>query len=113
LWEMGRRTVKYINGLGGEGLTTTIGWPMEVGQRWADKIWPLSHKLVAQAAGLGIIGTSPNFLHRKFGPYCLLHTRLTTLEFAPDEYAAPPLDWNPCIECNLCVASCPTDAIKA
>src|SRR2546427_7403353 len=47
LWEMGRRTVKYINALGGEGLTTTIGWPQEVGQRWADKIWPLSHKLVA------------------------------------------------------------------
>src|SRR5690348_17911553 len=48
---------RSLNELGAEGLTTTIGWPMEVGQRWADKIWPLSHKLVAQAAGLGIIGT--------------------------------------------------------
>ena len=58
LWEMGRRTVKYINTLGGEGLTTTIGWPQEVAQRWADKIWPLSHRLVAQAAGLGVIGSA-------------------------------------------------------
>jgi ferredoxin/putative sterol carrier protein len=105
---MGRRTVKYINSLGGEGLTTTIGWPQEVGQRWADKIWPLSHKLVAQAAGLGIIGVSRNFLHPKFGAYCLIDTVVTNLEWPT--YDAP-VDWNPCLECNLCVASCPTDAI--
>ena len=24
-----------------------------------------------------------------------------------------PRTWNPCLECNLCVASCPTEAIKA
>jgi epoxyqueuosine reductase QueG/putative sterol carrier protein len=109
LWEMGRRTVKHLNELGAEGLTTTIGWPMEVGQRWADKIWPLSHKLVAQAAGLGIIGTSRNFLHRKFGAYCLIDTVVTNLEL--DAYDQR-VDWNPCLQCNLCVASCPTEAIK-
>ncbi len=110
LWEMDRRTIGYIRSLGGEGLTTTIGWPMEVGQRWADKIWPLSHKLVAQAAGLGVMGLSRNFLHRKFGAYCLIDTVLTNLEFTSHDR---PIDWNPCLECNLCVASCPTDAIKA
>jgi ferredoxin len=112
VFEMGRRTIRYLNTLGGEGLTTTVGWPQEVSQRWADKIWPLSHKLVAQAAGLGIIGTSRNFLHRRFGAYCLIDTVVTNLEFAAEEYDAP-VDWNPCLECNLCVASCPTDAIKA
>lgn len=110
LWEMGRRTVKVINRLGGEGLTTTIGWPQEVGQRWADKIWPLSHKLVAQAAGLGIIGTSRNFLHPRFGAYCLIDTVVTNLEFPEYDTA---IDWNPCLQCNLCVASCPTQAIRA
>ncbi len=109
LWEMGRRTVKYVNALGGEGLTTTIGWPQEVGQRWADKIWPLSHKLVAQAAGLGVIGLSRNFLHRKFGAYCLIDTVLTNLEWPACD---APVAWNPCLQCNLCVASCPTEAIK-
>jgi epoxyqueuosine reductase QueG/putative sterol carrier protein len=115
LFKWGHDVIRYIGSLGGEGLTTTIGWPQEVSVRWADKIWPLSHKLVAQAAGLGIIGTSRNFLHRRFGAYCLIDTVLTNLEFAPDEYAdaGRPLDWNPCLECNLCVASCPTDAIKA
>jgi ferredoxin len=109
LWEMGRKTVKYINALGGEGLTTTIGWPQEVAQRWADKIWPLSHKLVAQAAGLGTIGISRNFLHPKFGAYCLIDTVVTNLEWPAYDR---PVEWNPCVECNLCVASCPTDAIR-
>jgi epoxyqueuosine reductase QueG len=115
LFKWGHDVLGYIKSLGGEGLTTTIGWPQEVSVRWADKIWPLSHKLVAQAAGLGIIGTSRNFLHRKYGAYCLIDTVVTNLEFAPEEYATAerPIEWNPCLECNLCVASCPTDAIKA
>ncbi|HYB97903.1 MAG TPA: SCP2 sterol-binding domain-containing protein [Candidatus Limnocylindrales bacterium] len=110
IFAMGHRTVGYIRTLGGESLTTTIGWPQEVSQRWADKIWPLSHKLVAQAAGLGVIGTSRNFLHRRFGAYCLLDTVVTNLEF--DAYDSPQ-PWNPCLSCNLCVASCPTQAIKS
>jgi ferredoxin/putative sterol carrier protein len=109
LFEMGRRTIRYINTLGGEGLTTTIGWPQEVSRRWADKIWPLSHKLVAQAAGLGVIGLSRNFLHPRFGAYCLIDTVVTNLELSELDR---PIAWNPCLECNLCVASCPTDAIK-
>jgi epoxyqueuosine reductase QueG/putative sterol carrier protein len=114
LFHWGAQAIKYIKSLGGDALTTTIGWPQEVSVRWADKIWPLSHKLVAQAAGLGMIGTSRNFLHRKYGAYCLIDTVVTNLEFTADEYAAQKAtDWNPCLECNLCVASCPTEAIRA
>lgn len=112
VFEMGRKTVDYLESLGGAGLTTTIGWPQEVSQRWADKIWPLSHRLVAQAAGLGIIGISRNFLHHKFGAYCLIDTVITNLEFSQGEMDTP-IDWNPCLKCNLCVAGCPTDAIKS
>jgi len=115
LFAWGHAVMRYLRTLGAAGLTTTIGWPQEVSQRWADKLWPLSHKLVAQAAGLGVIGTSRNFLHRRFGAYCLLDTVLTDLEFDAGEYAEAgrALDWNPCLECNLCVASCPTEAIRA
>jgi len=114
LFKWGHQVIQYLKSLGGEGLTTTIGWPQEVSQRWPDKIWPLSHKLVAQAAGLGVIGTSRNFLHRKYGAYCLIDTVVTNLEFTDVEYTTSQqaLDWNPCLECNLCVASCPTEAIK-
>lgn len=110
LFEMGRRAIVYLRGLGASGVTTTMGWPQEVGVRWADKIWPISHKLVAQAAGLGVIGLSRNFLHRRFGAYCLIDTVLTDLEL---ETFDRPVEWNPCIDCNLCVASCPTDAIRS
>ncbi|MGH7899575.1 MAG: SCP2 sterol-binding domain-containing protein [Candidatus Binatia bacterium] len=114
LFKWGHQAIRYVKSLGGEGLTTTIGWPQEVSVRWADKIWPLSHKLAAQAAGLGVIGTSRNFLHQRFGAYCLIDTVVTNLEFEEAEYdGQQPLDWNPCLECNLCVASCPTDAIRA
>ena len=112
VFEMSERTIALVESLGGAGLSTTVGWPQEVSQRWADKIWPLSHKLVAQAAGLGVIGTSRNFLHPRFGAYCLIDTVLTNLEFPAEAYRTP-IDWNPCLECNLCVASCPTDAIKS
>jgi epoxyqueuosine reductase QueG len=112
LFEMGRKTIEYVESLGGAGLTTTIGWPQEVSQRWADKIWPLSHKLVAQAAGLGVIGLSRNFLHRKFGAYCLIDTVLTNIEFRREQFGTP-IEWNPCLNCNLCVAGCPTEAIKS
>ncbi len=115
LFKWNHEVVQYIRSLGGAGLTTTVGWPQEVSVRWADKIWPLSHKLVAQAAGLGVIGTSRNFLHRKFGAYCLIDTVVTNLEFDDVAYeeAGDSEAWNPCISCNLCVVSCPTEAIKA
>jgi len=110
LFEAGRKAIRYIKTLGGEGLTTTVGWPQDVSTRWADKIWPLSHRLVAQAAGLGVIGLSRNFLHKKFGAYCMIDTVVTNLEF---DALDTPVQWNPCIECNLCVASCPTEAIRS
>lgn len=110
LFAAGRDTIKYLGTIGGAGVTTTVGWPQEVSVRWADKIWPLSHKLVAQAAGLGVIGLSRNFLHKKYGAYCLIDTVVTNLEFSEFDERT---EWNPCIECNLCVASCPTDAIRS
>jgi AcrR family transcriptional regulator/ferredoxin len=60
--------------------------------------------------GLGVIGVSRNFLHKRFGAYCLIDTVLTNVEWPA--YDAPT-DWNPCVQCNLCVASCPTEAIRA
>lgn len=112
VFEMGRRAIALVESLGGAGLTTTIGWPQEVSQRWADKIWPLSHKLVAQAAGLGVIGISRNFLHRTLGAYCLIDTVVTNLDFA-DEPLDAPVPADPCVACNLCIAACPTDAIRS
>jgi ferredoxin len=69
----------------------------------------ISHKPVAVAAGLGVMGIHRNVIHPRFGNFVLLGTVVTDLE-PPGE--ATPLDFNPCLECKLCVAACPVGAIS-
>jgi Fe-S-cluster-containing hydrogenase component 2 len=86
-----------------------MGFPMEASQ-WPDKMWIISHKPVAVAAGLGHMGIHRNVIHPKFGNFILLGTVAVDIEL---ETRARPLDFNPCLECKLCVAACPTGAIAA
>ncbi|MGJ0453217.1 MAG: 4Fe-4S ferredoxin [Methylocystis sp.] len=85
----------------------SMGFPMEA-SRWPDKMWLISHKPVAVAAGLGRMGIHRNVIHPKFGNFILLGTVAVDIDF---EARATPLDFNPCFECKLCVAACPTGAI--
>jgi NAD-dependent dihydropyrimidine dehydrogenase PreA subunit len=85
------------------------GFPMEM-DRFPGKIWVVSHKPVAVAAGLGRMGIHRNVIHPTFGNFVLLGTVIT--DAAVDRYSEP-LDYNPCLECKLCVAACPTGAIGA
>ena len=77
--------------------------------RWPERMWVVSHKPVAVAAGLGMMGIHRNVIHPKFGNFILLGTVL--LESAVSEYSQPT-SYNPCLECKLCVAACPVGAIK-
>ncbi|MGO8916302.1 MAG: 4Fe-4S binding protein [Stellaceae bacterium] len=79
-----------------------------VADRWGGKLWIISHKPIAVAAGLGRMGIHRNVIHPKFGSFILLGT--VVVETGIAAYAAP-LDYNPCLECKLCVAACPTGAI--
>ena len=97
-----RRGVRAING-------GAAGFPMET-ERWGRKMWVISHKPVAVAAGLGKMGIHRNVIHPRFGNFILLATILMDAEVT--EYSRP-LDYNPCVECKLCVAACPTGAIGA
>ena len=85
------------------------GFPMEA-DRWGQKMWIVSHKPIAVAAGLGRMGIHRNVIHPKFGNFILLGTILMDTEVT--EYSHP-LDYNPCLGCKLCVAACPTGAIGA
>jgi NAD-dependent dihydropyrimidine dehydrogenase PreA subunit len=85
------------------------GFPMEADQ-WGAKMWLISHKPVAVAAGLGRMGIHRNVIHPKFGNFVLLGTVLLDAEVSA--YSLP-IDYNPCLECKLCVAACPTGAIGA
>jgi ferredoxin len=84
-----------------------VGFPMEA-DRWGSKMWIVSHKPVAVAAGLGRMGIHRNVIHPKFGNFILLGTILMDAEVS--EYSRP-INYNPCLECKLCVAACPTGAI--
>jgi len=87
--------------------TPAVGFPMET-DRWLGKMHVVSHKPVAAAAGLGMMGLHRNVIHPVFGSFVLLNTVLIDAEV--DEYSSP-LDYNPCLECKLCSAACPTGAI--
>lgn len=96
------QNIRAING-------GAMGFPMEM-DRWPGKTWVVSHKPVAVAAGLGRMGIHRNVIHPRFGNFILLGTVVTEAEV--DRYSMP-LDYNPCLECKLCVAACPTGAIGA
>jgi len=107
--EVGRKVARALGERGVRVLNATMGFPMEA-DRWPEKIWVVSHKPVAVAAGLGHMGIHRNVIHPRFGSFVLLGTILIDAEVT--EYSRP-VDFNPCLECKLCVAACPTGAIGA
>ena len=85
------------------------GLPDGDGPLSGGKIWVVSHKPVAVAAGLGHMGIHRNVIHPKFGNFILLGTVLIAAEATAYDQ---PLAYNPCLECKLCVAACPVGAIS-
>ena len=103
-----RAVVTALERAGVPAINPPMGFPMEA-DRWPDKMWVVSHKPVAVAAGLGMMGIHRNVIHPKFGNFILLGTVLIGAEAT--EYDRP-IDYNPCLSCKLCVAACPVGAIS-
>ena len=85
-----------------------MGFPMEMYQNPGYGIWVVSHKPVAVEAGLGHMGIHRNLIHPKYGNFVLLGTVLIDCEATEYDH---PIEYNPCLECKLCVAVCPVGAI--
>ncbi len=66
-----------------------------------------SHKKAACLSGLGTVGKSSMFLHRKYGARVRLGTIVTDCPFEKEntDYVSP------CLDCDLCVKACPSGAI--
>jgi Fe-S-cluster-containing hydrogenase component 2 len=107
--EVGRRIVSALGERGLRALNPAMAFPMEM-HKWPEKMWVVAHKPVAVAAGLGVMGIHRNVIHPKFGNFILLGTVLMAAEL---EEQSQPLDYNPCLECKLCVAACPVGAVAS
>jgi len=107
--EVARKVVSVLEQKGVRAVNPAMGFPMEMDRFGSGKIWVVSHKPVAVAAGLGHMGIHRNVIHPKFGNFILLGTVLIDVDVTAYDQ---PLDYNPCLECKLCVAACPTGAIS-
>jgi epoxyqueuosine reductase QueG len=103
-----RGIVRQLEDRGVRALNPAMAFPMEM-DNFPERGWIVSHKRVAEAAGLGKMGIHRSLIHPKYGSFVLLGTVLIAADV---EAEAKTLDFSPCFECKLCVAACPVGAIK-
>jgi epoxyqueuosine reductase QueG/putative sterol carrier protein len=107
--DIARSVVQTLEHQGIRAMNPAMGFPMEM-DHFPGKVWVVSHKPVAVAAGLGMMGIHRNVIHQKFGNFILLGTILLEAEVSESSH---PIEFNPCLECKLCVAACPVGAISS
>jgi epoxyqueuosine reductase QueG len=103
-----RTVVKVLRKNGIRSVVPSENFPMDM-LKWPGKMWTVSHKPIAAAAGLGHIGHHRLLIHPVYGSYICIGTML--IDVAVSKYDCP-IEFNPCIECKLCVSVCPTGAIS-
>lgn len=108
--DVARRIVAALERAGIRALNPPMGFPMEADRWMTERMWVVAHKPVAVAAGLGHMGIHRNVIHPRFGNFILLGTILVGAEISA---YSQELDYNPCLECKLCMAACPVGAIGA
>jgi len=105
--QVGRKIVWGLRRQGVRSLAPSSGFPMDL-DLWPGKMWPVSHKPVAEAAGMGLMGKHRLLIHPRFGSFITLGTILID---RPVSQYDKPLAFNPCINCGMCSAVCPVGAI--
>jgi Fe-S-cluster-containing hydrogenase component 2 len=106
--EAARKVVTSLERRGVRAVNPAMAFPMEM-DRLPGKMWVVAHKPVAVAAGLGRMGIHRNVIHPRFGSFILLGTVLVEAEATAYDQ---PIDYNPCLECKLCVSACPVGALS-
>src|SRR6476619_3456782 len=96
-----RSVVQALEDRGIRAMNPPMGFPMEM-DRFPGKVWVVSHKPVAVAAGLGMMGIHRNVIHDKLGNFILLVAIVVDAEVSE---SSQPINYSPCLECKLCVAA--------
>lgn len=104
-----RDLVTSLQEMGISALNLSAGFPYEP-ERWPGPTFFVSDKPIAVEAGIGKMGWNRLVLHPKFGGGIVLATVLIGSELTSYDAST---EFNPCIECKLCVSVCPTGAIGA
>jgi len=104
---VGRRIARLLNDEGVRAVNPAAGFPQEM-ERFPDHAWSIPHKRVAVAAGLGRMGIHRLVIHPKFGNFIVLGT---VAKQATVSKLSTEIEFNPCLECKLCVSVCPVGAI--
>lgn len=100
--------LRQLNARDLRGVILNPAFPMDQ-NRWPGKTWDVSHKTMAVEAGLGVMGLNRLVLSPRFGSAILLNSILLN---APVNHYDRRLEQNPCLQCGLCAAVCPTGAIQ-
>jgi epoxyqueuosine reductase QueG len=112
-WDLANRSarnlVSALQEMGIPALNLSAGFPYEA-DRWPGAMHFVSDKPIAVEAGLGQMGWNRMVIHPRFGNGIVLATVLIGAELTSYDR---PTEFNPCIECKLCVSVCPTGAIGA
>src|SRR6516165_2977432 len=85
--EVARKVVAALERMGVRAVNPAMGFPMEMESFPGGKLWVVSHKTVAVAAGLGHMGIHRNVIHPRFGNFILLGTVLVDVRIS--EYQQP------------------------
>ncbi|MCU0580351.1 MAG: 4Fe-4S ferredoxin [Desulfobacterota bacterium] len=102
-----RSILRSLGRFGVRGVYLSPAFPMDI-PRPGQKALNVSHKPVAEEAGLGLMGLSRMILHPQFGA---AHCFSALLIDRQVEKYDRKLEQNPCLQCNLCAAACPVGAI--